>query len=31
MRFAYGAHIPFVIIFLAFVAAMVLFSRKGDR
>lgn len=25
----YGAHIPFVVVFLAFVAAMVFFNRKG--
>jgi hypothetical protein len=31
MRFAYDAHIPFVIAFLGFVAAMLLFSRKGER
>jgi hypothetical protein len=31
MRFAYDAHIPFVIAFLAFVAAMVFFHRKGER
>jgi len=31
MRFAYDAHIPFVIVFLAFTLAMVLLARKGDR
>jgi hypothetical protein len=31
MRFLYGVHIPFVILFLLFVAAMVVFSRKDVR
>jgi hypothetical protein len=31
MRFLYGVHIPFVIFFLLFVAAMVFFSRKDVR
>ena len=29
MRFLYGAHIPFVIVFLLFVAAMAWSERKG--
>lgn len=31
MKFAYDAHIPFVIAFLVFAAAMVWFNRKDVR
>lgn len=31
MRFLYGVHIPFVILFLVFVAAMVFSHRKDER
>lgn len=31
MNFLYRAHIPFVILFLAFVVAMVWFHRKDAR
>lgn len=31
MRFVYDAHIPFVVVFLLFVAAMVIFGRKDAR
>jgi hypothetical protein len=31
MRFVYDAHIPFVVVFLVFVSAMVIFGRKDAR
>lgn len=27
----YDAHVPYVIVFLIFVAAMILFSRRGEQ
>ena len=31
MRFLLNAHVPFAILFLIFVGAMILFSRKDAR
>jgi hypothetical protein len=31
MRFLYGAHIPFVVVFLLFVAAMAWSERKAGK